>query len=41
MLDDLNTNNFDPENYIEQLDDLLDEKLEMIMMQKKQMKTVK
>jgi len=31
MLDDLNNINFDPENYIDNLDDLLDEKIDMIM----------
>ena len=41
MLDDLNNINFDPENYIDQLDDLLDEKIDMIMNQKKLMRNVK
>lgn len=41
MLDDLNNINFDPENYIDQLDDLLDDKIDMIMNQKKLMRNVK
>lgn len=41
MLDNLNTQNFDPENYMEELDDILDTKLEGIFELKKQLKVIK
>ena len=35
MLDNLNSQNFDPENYMEDLDEILDQKIDIILDLKK------
>jgi len=35
MLDDLNTDHYDPESYMDQLDNLLDDKIDTILFLKK------
>ena len=38
MLENLNSQNFDPESYMEELDELLDQKIESVFQLKKQLR---